>query len=158
MRSAVFYESWEMECCGDAFAVGDQVSWSVTPADEMTRARVGELPGGAAPAVEWLHDGHGQATEPIALAGTVRRIQAIWARSELVDASSRVYEVVLGSQIAVDLTRANRTDAEKAPADSHDDVAMLGYLVSVHSAAPRRPARVSVPRNGSGGVAVDFVP
>jgi len=111
--------------------VGDQVSWSVTPADEMTRARVGELPGGAAPAVEWLHDGHGQATEPIALSGTVGRIQAIWARYELVDASSRAYEIVAGSQVAVDLLRAHRADVENAPAESGDDTVMLGYLVSL---------------------------
>lgn len=29
----VFYESWQMECCGKAFFVGDTVKWLVSKID-----------------------------------------------------------------------------------------------------------------------------
>ncbi|MFF4544080.1 DUF6578 domain-containing protein [Streptomyces sp. NPDC001406] len=29
----VFYESWQMECCGTPFSVGEEVSWPLAPMD-----------------------------------------------------------------------------------------------------------------------------
>ncbi len=29
MNCTVFYESWQMECCGTAFSIGDKVKWLV---------------------------------------------------------------------------------------------------------------------------------
>lgn len=33
MQSVVWVSSWQMECCGDAFAVGDRIDWTVEPTD-----------------------------------------------------------------------------------------------------------------------------
>ncbi|MFF4013871.1 DUF6578 domain-containing protein [Streptomyces sp. NPDC001843] len=30
----VFYEDWQMECCGRPFAVGDEIGWRLVPYDE----------------------------------------------------------------------------------------------------------------------------
>lgn len=32
----VFYESWQMECCGIAFSLGDTVKWLVRKAEQVT--------------------------------------------------------------------------------------------------------------------------
>ncbi|MEV6291020.1 DUF6578 domain-containing protein [Streptomyces sp. NPDC051896] len=32
-RMRVFYEDWQMECCGTPFAVGDEVSWKLVAYD-----------------------------------------------------------------------------------------------------------------------------
>ena len=29
MKCTVFYESWQLECCGKAFSIGDIVKWFV---------------------------------------------------------------------------------------------------------------------------------
>ena len=31
-----FYESWQMECCGIAFSLGDTVKWLVRKAEQVT--------------------------------------------------------------------------------------------------------------------------
>lgn len=39
----VWMDSWQMECCGDPFAVGDSVNWNLTPQvdDEWLTAALG---------------------------------------------------------------------------------------------------------------------
>ena len=36
MNTKVFYESWQMECCGKPFKIGDPVEWYVVSADRLT--------------------------------------------------------------------------------------------------------------------------
>ena len=36
MECMVFYESWQMECCGIAFSLGDTVKWLVRKAEQVT--------------------------------------------------------------------------------------------------------------------------
>ena len=31
----VWYSSWQMECCGDPFAVGDTVDWDLAPSTDL---------------------------------------------------------------------------------------------------------------------------
>ena len=55
-------EDWQHECCGDPFAIGDEVSWTVYE-DETG---------------EWREDHHdGAPPASIAVTGTVRRIQVV---------------------------------------------------------------------------------
>jgi hypothetical protein len=60
---SVYYEGWQMECCGTPFAVGDEVDWPVEAPD----------PAEPAPA-ELSYQGHSD-PEPAHLRGVVRRIQ-----------------------------------------------------------------------------------
>lgn len=40
----VFYESWQMECCGTAFAIGDAVNWLVYQTDSLnTPVDIGKI-------------------------------------------------------------------------------------------------------------------
>lgn len=44
MKCNVFYESWQMECCGTAFSVGDTVKWLVYKAEQLnTPVDIGEI-------------------------------------------------------------------------------------------------------------------
>ncbi|MEU0053847.1 DUF6578 domain-containing protein [Streptomyces sp. NPDC006309] len=36
-RARVFYENWQMECCGTPFAVGDEVAWRLAAYGEAER-------------------------------------------------------------------------------------------------------------------------
>ena len=36
-RKRVWVESWQMECCGDPFAVGSTVEWALSPVSESRR-------------------------------------------------------------------------------------------------------------------------
>lgn len=64
----VFYEDWQLECCGTPFAVGDQVGWRLVAVD--THAPQGEYHGAEA----WVenHGGPDQET-----AGRVRAIDLV---------------------------------------------------------------------------------
>lgn len=33
MKTTVYYESWQMQCCGEPFAIGDTVKWDCLKAD-----------------------------------------------------------------------------------------------------------------------------
>ena len=35
MNVKVFYDLWEMECCGKPFKIGDKIKWLVSPADNI---------------------------------------------------------------------------------------------------------------------------
>lgn len=35
MKCVVFYESWQMECCGIAFSIGDTVKWLVYKTEQI---------------------------------------------------------------------------------------------------------------------------
>ena len=37
MNTKVFYELWQMECCGKPFKIGDPVEWYVISADRLVR-------------------------------------------------------------------------------------------------------------------------
>lgn len=44
MNCTVFYESWQMECCGTAFSIGDTVTWFVYKTTQInTPVDVGEI-------------------------------------------------------------------------------------------------------------------
>ncbi|MEW2132573.1 DUF6578 domain-containing protein [Streptomyces sp. NPDC005435] len=64
----VFYEDWQMGCCGDPFSVGDRVGWNLVPVK-----KAGD-PGCGYGAGAWVenHGGRGPATE-----GTVRAVELV---------------------------------------------------------------------------------
>lgn len=44
MKCSVFYESWQMECCGKAFYKGDNVKWLVYKTDRLnTPVDIGKI-------------------------------------------------------------------------------------------------------------------
>ena len=108
----VFVSDWQYECCGDPFAVGDEVTWTVEPTppgDETLRAA----------GVEAYEDHHEMAESPTReVSGTVRGI-AILARQFREDAEG-VWRPVKGRFRLHEIDRSPRagfvyelTDSER---------------------------------------------
>ena len=47
MQAMIFYEDWQMDCCGDPFAIGDDVNWVCVKGDD-----------GALVACDYYYDAH----------------------------------------------------------------------------------------------------
>ncbi|WP_368397151.1 DUF6578 domain-containing protein [Streptomyces sclerotialus] len=64
----IFYEDWEMECCGTPFSVGDRVTWTLKRATGRAKDRMWD----------WELNNHGPGPEdPSAITGLVRSIQMV---------------------------------------------------------------------------------
>ena len=126
MATVVFYESWQMECCGVPFSVGDTVSWSATTWDDSL-----SFGAGVAADIQWREEHHnGPDDEVWPLAGAVTSIRAIWQRYEL-STTQRMMMAPVAGDVAVE----NRTTAEGWEGDSHqpDGVhrTFIGYVVTL---------------------------
>ncbi|MFF9085123.1 DUF6578 domain-containing protein [Streptomyces sp. NPDC014991] len=92
-RTRVFYEDWQMECCGTPFAVGDEVGWRLVAVDPHDH-------GGDRRGAEWWVENHGGPDHE-----TVGRVHAI----ELVH---QEYVVHTDPRLREQLDRALDPDAE----------------------------------------------
>lgn len=73
-KCAVFYESWQMECCGDPFQVGGRVKWLVFPCTTLnTPVDMGQ--------VDFCYEAHDPDWRRLSvLEGTVEQIQILYER------------------------------------------------------------------------------
>ena len=76
MRALVWISDWQIQCCGEEFAVGDEVTWPVVPAAPASGLFAGtEL----ASSLIATYEAHGD--EPMSRAsGTVREIRTVGCR------------------------------------------------------------------------------
>ena len=80
MNTKVYYELWQMECCGKPFKIGDPVEWYVFSADRLIRSF--DIDG-----LEYAYDAHFDEWEGIyTLKGVVRSISVYYEKYELVPA------------------------------------------------------------------------
>jgi hypothetical protein len=70
----IWYDAWQMECCGEPFAVGDVVDWSLAgdPDSEWLEAAIGR---DLTAQVTHVEDHHDVEQDAIIRRGTVRSIQ-----------------------------------------------------------------------------------
>lgn len=77
MDCIVFYESWQMECCGMAFSTGDTVKWLARQAGEMNAPSV-DLG-----RIDYCYEAHSADWKSLfVLEGKVRTIQILYQRYE----------------------------------------------------------------------------
>ena len=80
MNTKVYYELWQMECCGKPFKIGDPVEWYVFSADRLIHSF--DVDG-----LEYAYDAHFDEWEGIyTLKGVVRSISIYYEKYELVPA------------------------------------------------------------------------
>ncbi len=73
MDCRVFYESWQMQCCGDPVKINDKVSWLVTIiADKDKHNFIDE------DAIDYLYDSHNPDSKIPVLVGTIARIRVLY--------------------------------------------------------------------------------
>ncbi|MDE7029516.1 MAG: hypothetical protein K2P63_05985 [Lachnospiraceae bacterium] len=72
MQCKVFYESWQMECCGTPFCVGDMIKWPVyTTTEKKWPDYIGEI--------EYCYEAHSSDLENISvLEGKVGAIKVLY--------------------------------------------------------------------------------
>ena len=80
MNTKVFYELWQMECCGKPFKIGDSIEWYVFGADELIRTF--DIDG-----LEYAYDAHFDEWEGIyTLKGVVNKISVYYEKYETITA------------------------------------------------------------------------
>lgn len=74
MRCRVYYEAWEMACCGIPFSVGDVVKWTVSKNNTIfTPVSIGEI--------DYCYDAHSSQTDKLLLfTGKVESIKILYHR------------------------------------------------------------------------------
>ena len=70
----VFYENWQMECCGSPFKLGDTIEWLVYEADDTdSETKLGK--------VEYCYEGHSSHWQTLSvLKGTIKNIKLSYAQ------------------------------------------------------------------------------
>lgn len=111
----LFYESWQLQCCGEPFAVGDKVEWTGLMPSQYKNAH--EIP------IDFEEDHHGFASH--AITGTVSRIIA--ERSEFPKGESEVwYEKASTIQEYINSADGKESDF---PDDDTTEKTLWGYIV-----------------------------
>ncbi|MFF8649811.1 DUF6578 domain-containing protein [Streptomyces griseoluteus] len=127
MTLTIWVDDWQMQCCGEDFAVGDVVSWTLLEADPADYADVvGEK---RASGIGFREEHHGRAGECAATSVEVLSIDEVHCRYEIsAGAADRMSLPVQDTAVLVPVDRADGW------ARSRPDVAFAGYLVTARRA------------------------
>lgn len=118
MKCRVFYEIWEMECCGAPFSVGDRVKWQVgTVQDGQITAPldIGH--------VDYWYDAHDFFAEVSVLEGTVAKIEILY---ESLEASSEnpLESIAVGGEL-------KETDKADGTEEDRGALRVIAYLAEL---------------------------
>lgn len=116
----LYYESWQLQCCGDPFAVGDKVNWTCVMPTEYKNAH-GII-------IDFEEEHHGFATHSIS--GTVAQIIA--ERSEF-PKGKRVVHYPQAKTIQEEIPKANGHEKDFS-SDEKTDRTFWGYIVTLKDA------------------------
>ena len=123
MKCTVFYDSWQMECCGTPFSVGDIVKWLVLKAEQLnTPVNVG--------AINYCYEAHSSDWQNIfVLEGKVETIKILYHSYAPSENNPRLLIPIGGKTI----------DAENAKGFDKkvDDMEASGYIVVLNEYAIR---------------------
>ncbi|MYV42328.1 hypothetical protein GT030_26535 [Streptomyces sp. SID1328] len=128
MTLTIWVDDWQMQCCGQNFAVGGVVSWTLLEADPEDYADVvGEE---RADEIGFREEHHGRAGERAATSLEVLSIDEVHCRyEERAGATDRMNLPVRGTAVLVPVDRA---DGWARP---RPDVEFAGYLVTARRVA-----------------------
>ena len=127
MDLTVWVDGWQMQCCGEPFAVGSQVSWTHRP---CRYGLLGAVLGARAAGVDAAEEHHGGLSEEVPeTAATVSGISAVHCRyAPAPGGDSRVLYPVRDSAVVTELTRADGWTPDRV------DLRFAGYLVDLVTA------------------------
>lgn len=96
MRCVVFYESWQMKCCGTAFSIGDKVKWLVLKNECLqTPIDVG--------VIDYIYEAHSSEWEKIfVLEGKVEAIKTLYERYAPAENNASILVPVDGELVEVE--------------------------------------------------------
>ncbi len=120
MNTKVFYELWQMECCGKPFKIGDPVEWYVISTDRLVRPF--DIDG-----LEYFYDAHFDDWEGIyTLKGVVSNISVCYEKYELITAGGHnMLKPVPGTSEVI--STASSEDVE----ENRGELKASGYIVEL---------------------------
>ena len=120
MNTKVFYELWQMECCGKPFKIGDPVEWYVISADRLVRPF--DVDG-----LEYFYDAHFDDWDGIyTLNGVVSNISVYYEKFELITAPGHnMLKPVPGTSEAI------ATDSSEDVEEYRGELKASGYIVEL---------------------------
>ena len=120
MNTKVFYELWQMECCGKPFKIGDPVEWYVISADRLVRHF--DIDG-----LEYFYDAHFDDWDGIyMLKGVVSNISVYYEKFELITAPGHnMLKPVPGTSEAI------ATDSSEDVEEYRGELKASGYIVDL---------------------------
>ena len=120
MNTKVFYELWQMECCGKPFKIGDPVEWYVISADRLVRPF--DIDG-----LEYFYDAHVDDWDGIyMLKGVVSNISVYYEKFELITAPGHnMLKPVPGTSEAI------ATDSSEDVEEYRGELKASGYIVEL---------------------------
>jgi hypothetical protein len=126
MEYTVFYEQWQMECCGTPFAVGDTIRWLVYKTIGLNTAiDIGKI--------DYCYEAHSDKWEKLyVFTGRVQSIKILYERFEREKEDSPMMKRVDGTLMD--------TEAVDGAEDDVDAMEASGYVVRL-SAVKVRPAK-----------------
>ena len=129
MSVKVFYELWQMECCGTPFKLGDSIDWLVMPAKGIKLSEVIE-------GLDYYYEAHSDDWENIfVLKGRVEDISIFYEKYELVEGEPHNMKVPVP-----DINENVKTDSSHIDEKERGDLKAAGYIVEICDTTVR-PAR-----------------
>lgn len=128
MNLKVYYELWEMECCGKPFKIGDSIGWLVSPAENINFSFKSDN-------IKYIYDAHNDDwTNIYYLTGIVKKIYIDYEKYELKTENNHRMLVPING--ASKLVETNTSDVEEYKDEYHAG----GYLVELDNVTVR-PAK-----------------
>lgn len=113
-KCTVFYESWQMECCGKAFSIGDTVKWTVYETDCLdTPFDIGKI--------DYCYEAHTEWNQLLVLEGKVERIKILYYKYMPSEGNPKLRIPVSGKLVESGIAQGFE--------DKLDDMEVNGYVV-----------------------------
>ena len=107
----VWVDGWQLQCCGEPFAVGEDVRWTLVerPFEQVLTDRTGRR---EVVVLTHAEEHHGDAPEDTPVTGRVRRVLAVTWEYAPVPGSARTFAPVEGSGGTQELYRVDGWESE----------------------------------------------
>jgi len=130
MECTVFYERWQMECCGKPFTVGDTVRWFVEKNIDLTTAiDVGKI--------DYCYEAHSSEWRKLhVLAGRVCDLKILYENFERIEENSPMMKRVDGKLV--------ESNAVNGSEDNVDGMEATGYVVRLQEFTVRAAKKSEV--------------
>lgn len=83
-KCRVFYDTWQMDCCGEAFALGDLITWTVVETKDM-RSNFFDFS-----TVDYYCENHSSYQKLFLIQGKVERIFILYQKYEALNNNSKL--------------------------------------------------------------------
>lgn len=131
-RAVVWYAAWQMECCGDEFAVGDTVSWHLDDAPDPDWYEAA-LDMQIAQRITHAEEHHPTDDDFPVLTGRVVGIQRAWCRYGPTEPESKVLYPTSNSALFEQVDGSDIPDRRE-----HGELIFNGWVVDLDLVGPDR--------------------